>query len=518
MELELEVTEAYSSDSGRGIARLHPNTLACIVASPGDTIEIEGEQTTVAKARRADRYEEGTDTVRMDSFTRKNAGVGLSEEVTVRKRKPEDAEVVVLEPPEGLSAQFGEGAIEVIEDRILNSPVREGDTIAVKTSSTRQIPLLVARTEPEDTVIVTREAEVILDLEDFDQPGSEEESEEDSGEFNLDAIESGEGIDVDDIDEERLEGKIEKLNITTRRNPEETVEFSELEDIVRRVYERDEFELYSECTRLLDSISGSRVEVGDPTECVDLLHEIELMDTERVGESPAIELETVAIPHIVSSKECVDELVDIVCGSDEEKLHSARVLLTVAKMNPRMLSEHANRLFEAENIEADQVLMMYGATYPERVRAGTPRFFERFEQLENPFLRRDFCGFLASLSRADPDYASEWVERTLDELGEDELTLNESSIKKWDRSIAAHAEEMARMCPEAVEALEGELREKNADGVLKEYKNWLEGDSVRLSVDVELGLDEYMRLREEAGEGDGSLKEVIGKEIGSGES
>jgi len=32
-------------------------------------------------------------------------------------------------------------------------------------------------------------------------------------------------------------------------------------------------------------------------------------------------------------------------------------------------------------------------------------------------------------------------------------------------------------------------------------------------VDVELGLDEYMRLREQAGEGDGSLKEVIQKFI-----
>jgi len=513
MELELKVTEAYSDDCGRGIARRHPNTLVCIGASARDTVEIEGEETTAAKAWRADRDEEETDTVRIDSFTRKNAGAGIGDEVTVRKREAKDAEIVVLEPPEGLSAQFGEDASGVIQEHILKRPIQEGDTVPVRTSPDSPIPLVAARTEPEGTVVVTKDTEVKLDLKDFDQPGVEEESEDESGEFNLDAIESGEGIDVDDIDEDGVEGRIKKLRITSHRNPKEVVEFSELEDIVRCVYERDEFELYSECTRLLDSLSGSRVEVDDPTEFVDLLHEIECMDEGRVGESPAIELETIAIPHVVSSEECIDELVDIVCCPDEETIHSARVLLTVAKLNPRMLSEHANRLFEAETIEADQVLMVYGASYPERVRAGTPRFFERFEEIENSFLRRDFCGFLAGLSRVDPDYASEWVERTLAELGEDELTLGEASMKDWDRSIVARAEEMARMCPEAVEALEDELRAKNADTVLREYENWLESDSVRLSVDVELGLDEYMRLREQAGEGDGSLKHVIQEAI-----
>ncbi|MFT4950179.1 MAG: transitional endoplasmic reticulum ATPase, partial [Natronomonas sp.] len=54
-EVQLEVAKAYPNDSGRGIARLDPDTLLHLKLSPGDIIEIEGADRTAAKVWRADR-------------------------------------------------------------------------------------------------------------------------------------------------------------------------------------------------------------------------------------------------------------------------------------------------------------------------------------------------------------------------------------------------------------------------------------------------------------------------------
>jgi len=88
-EVQLEVAKAYPNDSGRGIARLDPDTLLHLKLSPGDIIEIEGAETTAAKVWRADRQDWNTDTVRVDGFTRQNADVGIGERVTIRKAEAE---------------------------------------------------------------------------------------------------------------------------------------------------------------------------------------------------------------------------------------------------------------------------------------------------------------------------------------------------------------------------------------------------------------------------------------------
>jgi transitional endoplasmic reticulum ATPase len=84
-EVQLEVAKAYPNDSGRGIARLDPDTLLHLKLSPGDIIEIEGADTTAAKVWRADRQDWNTDTVRIDGFTRQRRRTGSSWH---RRRRP----------------------------------------------------------------------------------------------------------------------------------------------------------------------------------------------------------------------------------------------------------------------------------------------------------------------------------------------------------------------------------------------------------------------------------------------
>ncbi|MFW5929244.1 MAG: CDC48 family AAA ATPase [Halobacteriota archaeon] len=169
-EVELEVAKAYPNDSGRGIARLDPDTLLHLKLSPGDIIEIEGGEKTAAKVWRADRKDWNNDTIRIDGFTRQNADVSIGERVSVRKAEKEDADEVVLAPPEGANVQFGSDASGMVKRQVLKRPVVEGDVVPVMSSTNhpfmrspgQAIPLIAVETEPDGTVMVTEDTEVVL--------------------------------------------------------------------------------------------------------------------------------------------------------------------------------------------------------------------------------------------------------------------------------------------------------------------------------------------------------------------
>ena len=169
-EVQLEVAKAYPNDSGRGIARLDPDTLLHLKLSPGDIIEIEGAETTAAKVWRADRQDWNTDTIRIDGFTRQNADVGIGERVTIRKSEAGKAEKLVLAPPEEASVQFGSDAAGMVKRQILKRPIAERDIVPVMSSTNhpfmrapgQAIPLIAVETEPDGIVLVTEDTDVEL--------------------------------------------------------------------------------------------------------------------------------------------------------------------------------------------------------------------------------------------------------------------------------------------------------------------------------------------------------------------
>ncbi|SMO42738.1 CDC48 family AAA ATPase [Halorubrum cibi] len=182
-EVQLEVAKAYPNDSGRGIARLDPDTLLHLKLSPGDIIEIEGAETTAAKVWRADRQDWNTDTVRVDGFTRQNADVGIGERVTIRKAEAEKADKLVLAPPEEASVQFGSDAAGMVKRQILKRPVVERDIVPVMSSTNhpfmrspgQAIPLIAVETEPDGVCLITEDTEVELreePISGFEKTGS----------------------------------------------------------------------------------------------------------------------------------------------------------------------------------------------------------------------------------------------------------------------------------------------------------------------------------------------------------
>lgn len=81
----LRVAEARSRDVGRGIARLDPEAMEKLGLTPGDVVEISGKRRTVAICWPGYGEDAGKGIIRIDGYTRNNAGVSIDEKVTVRK-------------------------------------------------------------------------------------------------------------------------------------------------------------------------------------------------------------------------------------------------------------------------------------------------------------------------------------------------------------------------------------------------------------------------------------------------
>jgi len=164
-EIHLRVAKAYPNDSGRGIARLDPNTLLELKLSPGDIIEIKGKSTTAAKVWRADKQDWAQGIVRIDGFVRQNADIGIGEKVTIKKADVKEAEKVVLAPLEGMTMQFGSEAEDMIKRQVQKHPIVQGDIVPVISSmgypfmsrmtAGQAIPLIAVSTTPTGIVLIT---------------------------------------------------------------------------------------------------------------------------------------------------------------------------------------------------------------------------------------------------------------------------------------------------------------------------------------------------------------------------
>ncbi len=173
MELTLKVNQAYPSDSGRGIARLDPDTMLKLQISPGDIIEIEGARKTVAKVWRAPKRDWGKNIIRVDRFIRENAGVGVGDIVKVRRIEYQPAKTVILAPLKKMDLRiYGVDIGEYLKHQFLKRPVVEGDLVPLvgapalsgfgRYSQQNQALVFVAvKTEPKGPVVIDETTKVV---------------------------------------------------------------------------------------------------------------------------------------------------------------------------------------------------------------------------------------------------------------------------------------------------------------------------------------------------------------------
>jgi transitional endoplasmic reticulum ATPase len=154
-EMQLRVGDARQRDVGRGIARIDQKTMQKLGLSAGDVIEIVGKRTTSAIAWPAYSEDQDKGIIRIDGFTRKNAGVAINEYVVVKPAKVKDAASVVLAPVD-MRLNVDEDFTNFVKNRLMERTFVEGDTTLVMMLG-HAIPFTVSKTRPHGIVRITYE-------------------------------------------------------------------------------------------------------------------------------------------------------------------------------------------------------------------------------------------------------------------------------------------------------------------------------------------------------------------------
>jgi len=154
-EIQLRVGDARQRDVGRGIARIDQKTMQKLGISAGDVIEIVGKRTTSAIAWPAYSEDQNRDLLRIDGFTRKNAGVAINEYVVVRPAKVKIALSLTLAPAD-MRLNVDEDFTNFVKNRLMERTLVEGDTTLVMMLG-HAIPFTVTKTRPHGIIKVTAE-------------------------------------------------------------------------------------------------------------------------------------------------------------------------------------------------------------------------------------------------------------------------------------------------------------------------------------------------------------------------
>jgi len=160
VEVQLRVGDARQRDVGRGIARLDQRTMQKLGISAGDVIEIVGKRTTSAIAWPAYSEDQNREMIRIDGFTRKNAGVAINEYVIARPAKVKNALNVTFAPVD-MRLNVDEDFTNFVKNRLMERTLMEGDTTLVMMLG-HAIPFTVTKTRPHDIVKVTAETKLTI--------------------------------------------------------------------------------------------------------------------------------------------------------------------------------------------------------------------------------------------------------------------------------------------------------------------------------------------------------------------
>lgn len=150
-EVKLSVVGAKEQDVGRGIVRISETHMEQMGIQTGDWIEISGKRTTVGIAWPAHREDENRDIIRIDGFTKKNAGLGEGEKALIRLAEVENGEKVILAPID-MRLNVDEDFADFVKKRLDHHVLREGDITLVKMLG-HAIPFNVVSTLPQNVTL-----------------------------------------------------------------------------------------------------------------------------------------------------------------------------------------------------------------------------------------------------------------------------------------------------------------------------------------------------------------------------
>jgi transitional endoplasmic reticulum ATPase len=169
--VSLRVSEALTRDVGRGLVRLDPTDMATMGVQTGETVQLTGKRSTVAKALPAYAEDRGQGQVQMDGILRENAQAGLGDRLQMQKIVCPIARSVVLAP---LGEAGGIGSDQRHMTSVLEGlPVSTGDKVRSTFMGGIYREFTVVETNPRGPVLINSGTNVKIKGESVSQPGRE---------------------------------------------------------------------------------------------------------------------------------------------------------------------------------------------------------------------------------------------------------------------------------------------------------------------------------------------------------
>jgi transitional endoplasmic reticulum ATPase len=163
--MKLTVKPLKQKDAGRGLAAVDRRSMEELGVENGDYIVIEGRGQGRAVARVWPGYpeDEGRGIIRIDGKLRQEAGVGIDDKVSIEKADVSPANRVTIALPQNL--QIRGNIAPHIRDKLSGQAITQGQAIPfgfglMGMGSGQSIPLKVAETDPDGTVVVTDGTEI----------------------------------------------------------------------------------------------------------------------------------------------------------------------------------------------------------------------------------------------------------------------------------------------------------------------------------------------------------------------
>jgi transitional endoplasmic reticulum ATPase len=163
--MKLTVKPLKQKDAGRGLAAIDRQSMHDLGVENGDYIVIEGKGQGRAVARVWPGYpeDEGRGVVRIDGQLRQEAGVGIDDKVTIETADVKPANSVTIALPRNL--QIRGDITPHIRDKLSGQAITKGQNVPfgfglMGMGSGQSIPLKVASTDPDGTVVVTDSTQI----------------------------------------------------------------------------------------------------------------------------------------------------------------------------------------------------------------------------------------------------------------------------------------------------------------------------------------------------------------------
>ena len=156
----MRVGEAKNRDVGKKRARIGPDAMDYLQASPGDAIKISAKSTTCAIIWPSDEDEKYPDTIRVDGQTRKNLGVALNDVVEIQKVKTVQAKTVTLMPINDIVTVDKEFT-DFVKNRLKGMPLSQDDEISVMILG-NSMDFKIKKVSPKGIVKIERQTQLTI--------------------------------------------------------------------------------------------------------------------------------------------------------------------------------------------------------------------------------------------------------------------------------------------------------------------------------------------------------------------